>query len=85
VKPVKRVDVSKLTPDERAALSQLVRDAKAAGPDIKALRDTAKTVFSQWLKSPRWGIAEGEGEQPQDLWHVGAPTVNYVDHIERPS
>jgi len=85
MKPVKRVDLSKLTPDERAAFVQLVRDAQAAAPHMKEVQDTARTVFAQWLKSPKWGVAEGEEKQPQDLWHVGAPAVNYVDHIERPS
>jgi hypothetical protein len=81
-KPVKRVDVSMLTADERAALAQLIRDAKTAAPDIKAMQDTAQAVFAQWLKSTQWGVTEGE---PEDPWRVGAPAVNYVDHIERPS
>jgi hypothetical protein len=38
------------------------------------------------VKAPQWRIAEGpcEGDKPQqESWHVGAPEVNYVDHIER--
>lgn len=79
MKPFKRVDVSKLNPEQRAALAQLIRDCQQSAPDMKAMQDTAKQVFAQWLKAPQWGVAEADRE---DLWHVGAPAINYVDHIE---
>ena len=87
-KPVKRVDLSKLSPEQRAALIQFVRDAKTVAPQMDEIRDTARAMFAQIVKAPKLGIAEAEPpgatRPPQDLWHVGAPEVNYVDHIERP-
>lgn len=87
-KPVKRVDLSKLSPEQRAALGQFLRDSKRAAPQVEEMRQTAQQVFAHLLKTPEWQLAEAEppqGERPQEsLWHVGAPEVNYVDHIERP-
>lgn len=83
-KPIKRVDMSKLNPQQRAAVIQFVKDCQQAAPQVEEMQQTAQAVFAHWLRAPQWHIAEGENPQPQDLWHVGAPEVNYVDHIERP-
>lgn len=86
-KPIKRVDLSKLNSEQRAAFIQFAKDCKQAAPNVTEMQQTAQAVFAHWLKSPEWHIAEGENpgsKPPQDLWHVGAPKVNYVDHIERP-
>jgi hypothetical protein len=86
MKPVKRVDLSKLNPEQRAALIQWIKDVKALEPVIKQAREEAQTIFAETVKAPQWRIAEApcDGEKPQqELWHVGAPEVNYVDHIER--
>lgn len=74
-----------LTHEQRAALGQFIRDAKAAAPHIQEMRDTSQELFKQWIASPSWQIAEGE--KPDDpptpkQWNIGAPKVNYVDHIE---
>lgn len=86
-KPIKRVDLSKLDPQQRAAFLQFVRDCKQAAPHVEEMQKTAQQVFAHWLRAPQWHIAEGQhaGAPPkQNPWHVGAPQVNYVDHIERP-
>jgi hypothetical protein len=82
---VKRVDVSKLSVEQRAALGQFIRDAKSAEPYIREVQDTAQEVFQAWLRSAQWSIVEGdnpEDAKPSKLWNIGAPQVNYVDHIE---
>jgi hypothetical protein len=86
-KPTKRVDLSKLTSEQRAAFIQFVKDCQQAAPQVKEMQQTAQEVFDAWVRSPEWGISEGERPESaprQSLWHVGAPQVNYVDHIERP-
>lgn len=82
-KPVKRVDVSKLTADQREALGQLIRDCKQAAPQMAEMQQAAKTFYEQLVHAPKWSAAEGPREEipDQSLWHV-KPEVNYVDHIE---
>lgn len=85
-KPIKRVDLSKLTPQQRAAFIQLYKDAQTVSPQMGEMQQMAQTLFGELLKAPQWGVAEGpiDGERPrQDLWSIGSPEVNYVDHIER--
>jgi hypothetical protein len=85
-KPVKRVDLSKLTPEQRAAFTQLYRDAQSVAPQMGEFQQMAQTLFTELLKAPKWSAAEGPGDKPaQELWSIGSPEVNYVDHIERPT
>lgn len=82
----KRVDLSKLSPEQRQAFIQFYRDCQRFSDTHKEVQQTAQAVFSEFVKAPRWGVSEGplEGDRPQqDLWHIGAPEVNYVDDIER--
>jgi len=82
-KPVKRVDVSKLTPEQRQALGQFIRDCKQAEPHLQEMREAARTIHQGLLQSRRWDVGEAPHDQPPDqsLWHV-KPQINYVDHIE---
>jgi hypothetical protein len=82
-KPVKRVDVSKLNPEQLAALGQLIRDCQAVAPQMAEMQEAAKTFYQQLVCAPQWSAAEGpRPEDPdQSLWHV-KPEINYVDHIE---
>jgi hypothetical protein len=89
-KPIKRVDLSKLTPEQRDAFIQFVKDCRAAAPQIEEFKQTMQQVFVEMVRAPRWSLHDAEGAPPpglDELWHVGAPVVNYVDHIdiERPS
>jgi hypothetical protein len=83
MKPVKRVDVSKLNSEQRAALGQLIRDCKAVAPQMAEMQQAAKTFYEQLVSAPKWSVAEGPRDEAPDqsLWHV-KPEVNYVDHIE---
>jgi hypothetical protein len=85
-KPIKLVDLSPLTDEQRAALSQLVKDANKAAPQIIAAGETALAVWQQWLRSPAWSIVESpppdEDQRPREGWDIGAPQVNY--DVERP-
>jgi hypothetical protein len=82
-KPVKRVDVSKLNVEQRAALGQLIRDCKAVAPQMAEMQEAAKTFYEQLVRAPTWSAAEGPTDDvpDQSLWHV-KPEINYVDHIE---
>jgi hypothetical protein len=81
---VKRVDVSKLSPDQRAALGQFIRDAQTVAPQFAEMKRNAQTIFEQWLRCPQWYANEGPppGERPTESWS-GAPEVNYVESFER--
>lgn len=83
-KPVKRVDLSLLTDEQREAVATFYRDCRQAAPHMKEMQETAQKIFQAWLSSPQWHANEGQKpEQPptQDLWSV-KPEINYVDHIE---
>jgi hypothetical protein len=82
-KPVKRVDVSKLNPEQLAALGQLIRDCQAVAPQMAEMQEAAKTFYEGLVRAPQWTAAEGphDEEPDQSLWHV-KPEINYVDHIE---
>ncbi|HWV45965.1 MAG TPA: hypothetical protein VN039_08105 [Nitrospira sp.] len=82
-KDIKRVDLSKLTPEQKQAVAQFYRDCKQAAPHVKQMQDTMHTLFQAWLQSPQWTVHEGtkpDGAH-QDVWHV-KPEINYVDRIE---
>lgn len=83
-KPVKRIDLSKLTPEQREALGSFYRDCQQAAPQMAQMQQAAREVYKKWISAPTWEAVEGEKpERPlsQDLWHV-KPEINYVDHIE---
>jgi hypothetical protein len=82
-KPIKRVDLSKLTPEQRQALGSFYRDCKAVAPQMAEMQDAAKTFYEQLVRAPQWSVAEGPRDEDPDqsLWHV-KPEINYVDHIE---
>lgn len=82
-KPVKRVDVSKLTPEQRQALGQFIRDCKQAAPHMAEMKQAAQTIYEGLLRSKEWDILEGPTDETpkESLWHV-KPEINYVDHIE---
>lgn len=79
--PIKRVDLSKLNPEQRAAFIQLVKDAKQAAPQRQQMNEAANTVFWELLRSPQWGIvdtppSDGEPAPESKQWHIGAPHIN---------
>ena len=83
-KPVKRVDLSKLNPEQRQALGQFYQDCQTAASQVGEMQQAAQRIFREWLKTPQWTANEGQkpDEPPaEDLWHV-KPEINYVDHIE---
>lgn len=82
----KRVDLSKLSPEQKAAFVQFYQDCQRFAETRQELQQAARGVFAEFVKAPTWGVSEGplEGDRPQqDLWRIGAPEVNYVDNIER--
>lgn len=86
-KVVHAKNLDKLTPEQRAALATWMRDMRKMLPAMQELERTAKSVYQAILDAPTWTIVEGEpmpGNEPsvEQLWNVGAPQVNYVDHIE---
>ena len=84
-KPVKRVDLSKLDAEQKAALQAFLTNCRMAAPHVQEMQEAAKAVFADMVRAPQWGIAEAQDKPRESLWHVGAPEVNYVDHIERPN
>lgn len=82
----KRVDLSKLSPEQREAFIQFYQDCQRFADTRNEVQTAARSVFSEFVKAQTWGVSEGplEGDRPQqDLWRIGAPEVNYVDNIER--
>jgi hypothetical protein len=85
-KPVKRVDLSKLTAEQRAAFIEFATVANSVAGQRNEMMETAQAIFAGLVTAPQWGITEGARpgqQQPQHMWSVGHPQVNYVDHIER--
>jgi hypothetical protein len=82
-KPVKRVDLSKLSPEQKQAVAKFYKDCQTASPHVKEMQDAAQKVFQAWLQAPEWVANEGpKPEQvPNQMWSV-KPEINYVDHIE---
>jgi hypothetical protein len=83
-KPIKRVDLSKLTPDQRAALAQFAKDAQSVAPQWEDMQRAARTVFEKWLRSPQFHANEGplSQELPDQSW-TGAPEINYVESFDK--
>ena len=77
-KPVKRIDLSRFTPEQRAALIQFVKDVKAAGPQMAEAKQVARELLLKLLTSPVWHITEGNPPEGAEraMWHVGAPIVD---------
>lgn len=82
-KPVKRVDLSKLSKEQRQAVVQFYKDCQQAAPHVKEMQDAARKVYEAWLQSPQWTAREGQkpDQVPNQMWSV-KPEINYVDHIE---
>lgn len=86
MKKVKRVDLSKLTDEQRDAFIQFAKDCAEAGPAMQDMHNVARTIHGHMIRAKEWSIATGvapEGARPNgETWNIGAPKVNYVDHIE---
>jgi hypothetical protein len=83
-RPLKRVDLSKLTPEQRAAFIQFAKDCRTAAPHVEEMKRAAQAMFVEMVRAPRWRLHEAD-DKPADvdeLWKQGAPEVNFVDHIE---
>lgn len=85
----KRVDLSGFSAKQRRALADFQKQLKATVAQRNELAKAARAAYAATVTAPTWNLAEGEypGEgQPPDLqeqhWNIGAPQVNYVDHIE---
>ena len=83
-KPVKRIDLSRFTPEQRAALIQFLKDLKAAGPQIAETKQVARALLLELLRSPVWGITDTEPPEggERTMWHVGAPQI--IDERPKP-
>lgn len=77
-KPVKRVDLSALTPEQRSALVATIKNVKAAAPQVDEIQQTALKVLQHLLATPTWSIRESpppQGGRPQEGWDIGAPII----------
>jgi hypothetical protein len=82
VKPVKRLDLSRFNPEQRAAITEFLIDAQKAAPELQQMQEAAAILWAALLRSPQWRIVDGptdDVEPPAQGWHVGAPTINYLD------
>jgi hypothetical protein len=87
-KGLKIVPVQGISPEQLAALNKWAADYREAKPKLAAIAKTAKDIHGRAVAAPVWRVAEGTPEpgqeKPTDMpgWNIGAPKVNYVDHIE---
>ena len=84
---MKVTPVQGISAEELAALNRWAHDFREAKPVLASLAKTAKEIHAQTVAAPIWRIAEGapaagEEKMPEFKWDIGAPTVNYVDHID---
>lgn len=83
-----RNNLHMLTPEQRAALAKYARDMQTAKPQLRHLADTSMQVYQSMLDAQTWHIADAplppDTKEPpeQKVWTIGAPKVNYVDHID---
>jgi hypothetical protein len=82
IKPVQGV-----SPEQLAALNKWAADYRTALPTIERMVGTAKEIHARTVAAPIWRVAEGSPEagqepMPELKWDIGAPKVNYVDHID---
>lgn len=79
-----------MTREQRAAFEKYRKDLKHVAPQLREMAEAAQAVYRKMIEAPTLQIVDGdppfgEGETPSvptDLWNIGGPEVNYVDHIE---
>lgn len=88
-KQYKRIDVTGYTPEQKRALLAFQQRVKATAAQRNEMAQAARAAFAATATAPEWTIATGHypeaGKPPTDddqHWNIGAPQVNYVDHIE---
>lgn len=85
---MQRKVVRGMNPEELAALNDWANTMRRAAPQMRATATAAKTITEAMIGAPVWRMAEGTPEfghqKPtnEDPWKIGAPKVNYVEHIE---
>lgn len=84
-----RKAVHGMNPEQLAALNKWAGDMRKAAPMMKETAAAARKISEEMIAAPVWRMAEGSapGGAPrpaeQPAWNIGAPKVNYVDHIDR--
>jgi hypothetical protein len=86
-KGLKVVPVQGVSPEQLAALNKWAADYRERMPQVAGIVNVAKDIHRQAVAAPVWRVAEGTPEvgcdkAPEVSWNIGAPKVNYVDHIE---
>jgi hypothetical protein len=81
--------VQGMNPEELAALNKWASDFRKVAPQLAQLASSSQGIHKAMLEAPVWRVAEGRppGDMPRpeekkDPFSIGAPKVNYVDHID---
>jgi hypothetical protein len=89
--PLRRKPVSGMDPEQLAALNQWASDFRKVAPKMAELAGSSQAMHKAMLEAPVWRVVEGtppagelRPEEVKDPWAIGAPKVNYVDHIDVP-
>lgn len=83
-----RKAVHGMKPEEIAALNQWAKDFTKVAPMMRQTAMAARKISEEMIAAPVWRMAEGSAPggapRPEDqpAWNIGAPKVNYVDHID---
>lgn len=75
--------VSGLDAEQLSALNDFARTYREALPRMNEIAAAAMKVRDDFISADTWRMVEGDNAgQPQPLWSVGPPKINYVDSIE---
>lgn len=85
----RQMPVHGITPEQLEALNKWAADLTKAMPEMTRMAQTAKAIHRDMVNAPKWQIAQGDPvagapKVMEDMWSIGAPKINYVDHIDRP-
>src|SRR5574340_254165 len=80
----KRIDVSRFTAEQIAALADLGEKCRAANGYRDEFNAVARDVFSAYVNSPEWQVRQAphDGDQPPPQptgWNIGPPRIAYVN------
>jgi hypothetical protein len=77
--------VPPLNLEQRQALADFAKHMQANRRIFAETAQVAKRIHQEMINAPQWRIAETpkpEDAPEQQVWTIGPPKVNYVDHIQ---
>lgn len=77
--------VPPLTLEQRQAVADFAKHMQDNRRIYAETAQMAKRIHQELVDAPQWRIAETpkpDNAPTEEVWSIGAPKVNYVDHIQ---